>query len=120
MGLAMFAIKTPKQIRKSVDFKDRQGEYFHVWHKHPDLHTWIEELYLEKGGAHLFNKVNVRLTLDDLDRLERAIEEKLLPKTVIFTFGISDGSEMEDDLEFVAKARTAIHEGYSVYCQSNW
>jgi hypothetical protein len=60
------------------------------------------------------------LTAQDLDYLEDAIKTNRLPETTGFFFGATDGSEREDDLEFVAKARAAIAQGLYVYYTSWW
>ncbi|MGA1343720.1 MAG: hypothetical protein ACO33A_11895 [Hyphomonas sp.] len=44
----------------------------------------------------------------------KPIHTKLLPPMSGFFFGESDGSQIEDDLEFVAKARDAIAAGLTV------
>jgi hypothetical protein len=60
------------------------------------------------------------LTAADLDALEQDIRENRLPETEGFFFGASDGSEIDDDLEFVAKARAALAEGKTVFYRSWW
>ena len=76
--------------------------------------------YREKGGTKDFNCTNLQLTSDDIDALERAITSGTLPETCGFFFGASDGSEREDDLEFIAKARSALAKGFCVYYHSWW
>lgn len=121
MGLDMYAMMTAEQLDKEVDFKATDATEFHYWRKHPDLHGWMEQLYFDKGGtADCFNCVGVVLTADDLQHLEAAITGRTLPDTAGFFFGDSDGSEREDDLAFIAKARKAIAEGYTVYYDSWW
>lgn len=126
MGLDMFAYKVKKGlITESVDFeisdKEESNEDLHYWRKHPNLHGWMEDLYNKKGGsAPEFNCVNVQLTEEDLNELESSINDRNLPETVGFFFGASDGSETEDDLEFIRKAKEAIAEGYDVYYTSWW
>ena len=56
----------------------------------------------------------------DLDDLEVDIKDGNLPDTSGFFFGNSDGEEVDDDLEFVKKARQAIKEGKTVYYTSWW
>ena len=93
----------------------------HYWRKHANLHGWMEKLYREKGGsAHEFNCVAVALTREDLDRLEGDIKAKRLPYTTGFFFGESDGSELDDDLSFIAKAREALSARLTVYYSSWW
>ena len=66
------------------------------------------------------NCVNVQLTAGDLDDLELAIKANVLPETSGFFFGASDGSEGEDDLRFVAKAREALAANLIVFYTSWW
>lgn len=121
MGLDMYALTLDRQPESPVDFDGKEGAEIHYWRKHPNLHGWMQNLYYEKGGAEdSFNCVNLQLTADDLDELETAIREKALPDTRGFFFGISEGSEIEDDLEFVAKAREAISAGLTVFYTSWW
>lgn len=121
MGLDMYAFATQHAPTKPVDFKSAGDEQIHAWRKHPNLHGWMEQLYRAKGGrARTFNCVNLLLTDDDLNVLERAVRDGILPATEGFFFGESDGSEQESDLEFVAKARAAITSGLSVYYSSWW
>ena len=81
----------------------------------------MENLYRSKGGTdETFNCVGVRLDLHDLDALEQAVNDNSLPETHGFFFGVSDGSEKADDLEFIRKAREAIAEGDTVFYRSWW
>lgn len=121
MGLDMYAFTTTQTPETPVDFKVDDARELHYWRKHPDLHGWMRALYHAKGGADRdFNCAPVVLTLGDLDRLEAAIRSGSLPATNGFFFGTSDGSERDDDLAFIAKARTAIAEGCTVYYDSWW
>lgn len=49
-----------------------------------------------------------------------AFDIAALPKTVGFSFGDSDGTEIEDDLKFVAEARVEIAKGNAVVYDSGW
>lgn len=125
MGLDMFAYKTPKKISKKVDFDVDENaiQELHYWRKHPNLHGWMEQLYRKKGGeSESFNCVNVKLTSRDLAKLEKAIKENHLPATTGFFFGQSqiDAEEVNEDLQFVEDAKTAIKEGNSVFYTSWW
>jgi len=121
MGLDMYANTTNRRISSPVDFKGRDSDpLIHQWRKHPNLHGWMEELYRRKGGKQQFNCTTVQLTSDDVDSLERAIETGALPETVGFFFGVTDGTEKDDDLEFIAKARAALADGLTVYYHSWW
>lgn len=121
MGLDMYAQVTKHQPELAVDFDPPESTQLHYWRKHPNLHGWMEALYREKGGVdESFNCVNLQLTEDDLARLEADINAKRLPPTSGFFFGESDGSEIEDDLKFVAKAREALAAGLTVFYSSWW
>ncbi len=121
MGLDMFALTTTEKLASEVDFQNQQHEKLHYSRKHPDLHGWMENLYREKdGSADSFNVVRMVLTPSDLDRLEADIRARRLPETGGPFFGESDGSETDDDLSFVAKAREAIAAGLTVYYTSWW
>jgi hypothetical protein len=64
--------------------------------------------------------VNLLLTEEDLDALESDIRAGKLPQTFGFFFGESDGSELDDDLQFIAKARSAMATNLSVVYSSWW
>ncbi len=121
MGLDMYAHFLFDAPATAVDFEVANYGELHYWRKHPNLHGWMERLYREKGGQDAsFNCVNLLLTAEDLDRLEADIRSRSLPPTSGFFFGESDGSEVEDDLRFIAKARSAIAEGLTVFYSSWW
>ena len=77
--------------------------------------------YRAKGGVDRdFNCAPVVLTQEDLIDLQLAIEDDKLPHTTGFFFGRSDGSEQENDLEFVRKALAEVEAGRTVYYTSWW
>jgi hypothetical protein len=121
MGLDMYACILEKAPPSQVDFKGEDAAKLHYWRKHPNLHGWMEQLYRDKGGAEeIFNCVNVQLSAGDLDDLELAIKSNALPETAGFFFGVSDGSEINDDLVFIAKARQALAYSKTVFYSSWW
>jgi hypothetical protein len=121
MGLDMYAYALTRAPEREVDFKADDGAEIHYWRKHPNLHGWMERLYREKGGEDdAFNCVNLQLTREDLNALEADIHAGNLPPTCGFFFGESDGTERDDDLQFVAKAREAIAAGLTVFYSSWW
>lgn len=122
MGLDQFAFVRASRPATPVDFDSAEDDTeLHYWRKHPNLQGWMEKLYRRKGGKdESFNCVPVELTGEDLDALEMAVRGNELPETTGFFFGRSDGSEVEDDLKFIRKAREAIAEGKAVFYYSWW
>ena len=56
MGLDMYIYQTPKNnvASNGTDIVNddnviREEDFFY-WRKHPNLHGWFEQLYLDKGG----------------------------------------------------------------------
>lgn len=122
MGLDMYAFMRMEKLPAQVDFNEMPADcQLHYWRKHPNLHGWMEDLYREKGGsADSFNCVAVQLTAEDLHALEDAVRTGTLSETSGFFFGESDGSERDDDLDFIAKARRALTIGWYVFYTSWW
>jgi len=126
MGLDMYAwrVKAENAVG-DFDFngndENKPIELFY-WRKHHDLHGWMENLYASKGGDHEFNCIPVRLTLEDLDNLEKDIRSKMLPETRGFFFGDNPPDEESNlrDLDFIEEARDAIEAGDAVYYDSWW
>ena len=101
------------------------------WRKHPNLHGWMERLWIDKGRPGfeedaadrdpMFNGVELELTAEDLDALERAVKKRQLPKTSGFFFGDdADRHYYENDLEFIRKARSELFFGLKVFYNSSW
>ena len=102
------------------------------WRKHPNLHGWMEQLWENKGrpgsapdhpfgdGA-MFNGIELELTAEDLDALERAVVHGQLPSTHGFFFGDNaDEHYRESDLEFIKNARAELFFGLKVFYNSSW
>jgi hypothetical protein len=97
------------------------------WRKHPNLHGWMEKLWISKGrpresvGWPIFNGIELELTWDDLDKLEKDIRQGKLPDTEGFFFGNpSDNYYYEQDLEFVNNAKAEVFLGLKVFYNSSW
>ena len=118
MGLDMYAYTAAKA---EADYETGQRELAY-WRKHPNLHGWMERLAeSKKVEYHSFNGVELELTWEDLDELERAITHNQLPPTQGFFFGNeSDDFYKEQDLEFVKKARAELFMGLKVFYNSSW
>ena len=122
MGLDQYAFTTTMKLSAKVDFAHPEdAKELHYWRKHPNLHGWMEMLYHRAGGRDRdFNTSPVILDAAILDALEKVVALDLLPVTEGFFFGRSDGSERDDDLEFIEKARKAIADGETVFYVAWW
>jgi hypothetical protein len=79
----------------------------------------MEKLYRTKGGmAEDFNVVGVELTSEDLDALERDLQEGKLPHTEGFFFGRSAPEDKTWTIGFIALARDTIANGKHLYYTS--
>ena len=130
MGLDMFAYKTRTPAGSKCNARDGKidemgSEILHYWCKHPNLHGWMEALYLDNGGSVTgewtdFNCNSVELDEDDLMRLEDAVKNDELPETEGFFFGETQDYHKAEDLQFIAKAREALTAGFHVFYTSWW
>lgn len=137
MGLDMYAYVAAKAGQQSEFYDGAQfdkdiGEYVNstvtkpreiaYWRKHPNLHGWMERLAESKGLEYSsFNGVEMELTNEDLDNLERAVTHGELPATRGFFFG--DGADdyyRKHDLEFIKNARAELFLGLKVFYNSSW
>ena len=118
MGLDMYAYTAAKA---EADYETSQREIAY-WRKHPNLHGWMERLAESKNVQYnTFNGVELELTWEDLDELERAVTHGQLPSTQGFFFG-NEADELykEHDLEFIKKARAELFLGLKVFYNSSW
>ena len=103
------------------------------WRKHPNLHGWMEQLWIKKRNdagdpvvedaewGSSFNGVELELTWEDLDSLERDVKKRRLPTTSGFFFGNpSDQHYYDADLEFIRKAKAELFCGLKVFYNSSW
>ena len=142
MGLDMYAYVASKkgqqnEYYETAEFDKTVNEFVSTtvtkpyeiayWRKHPNLHGWMEQLWVSKGrprqsvGWPIFNGIELELTWDDLDNLERAIRNGQLPDTEGFFFGKpSDNHYYEQDLEFVNNAKAEVFLGLKVFYNSSW
>ena len=138
MGLDMYAYIGRKGQRD--EYYDQYGEddipedkkvskpiELAYWRKHPSLHGWMEQLWVQRGrpGQHTdypeFNGVELELSWQDVDDLERAIRSGKLPFTEGFFFGKpADNVYYEDDLKFCSDAKAEIFLGQKVFYNSSW
>ena len=118
MGLDMYAYTAAKA---EADYETSQREIAY-WRKHPNLHGWMERLAESKNVQYnTFNGVELELTWEDLDELERAVTHGQLPSTQGFFFGNeADEHYKEDDLAFIKRARAELFLGLKVFYNSSW
>ena len=123
MGLVQYA--TARRGEAKTD--DEGFKYYEdsmelaYWRKHPNLQGWMESLWNVKGNDGEFNCQDLELTLDDLDNLEKSLDNEALPQTAGFFFGDdADEHHAEQDREFIVQARAAIKQGYKVVYSSWW
>ena len=122
-------------------YAESKGEQISLadWRKHNRLQGWMEELWIEKGRPNAltednpmgdFNCIPLRLTSEDIDDLEEAINNFDLPETGGFFFG-SDSYFWEDengqqypeneyfykqaDLDFIRSARKHLEKGDKIF-----
>ena len=124
MGLDMYAYTATKT---EADYEKEQREIAY-WRKHPNLHGWMKQLWeykmMDLGESiddRTFNGIELELDWQDIDELERDINEVKLPETSGFFFG--DGADeyyKEKDLEFVKRARAELFLGLKVFYNSSW
>lgn len=116
MGLDQFAYTAAKEQSWG---DSRELSY---WRKHPNLQGWMENLFFAKGGkCDTFNGVELELTWEDLDQLEKDIQNNNLPETTGFFFGSnSDYHYKEQDLQFIRQAKAEIFSGLKVFYNSSW
>ena len=109
---------------KATVAKPREIAY---WRKHPNLQGWMEQLWEKKmqlagqDNPHSFNGIELELTWEDLEELERAVTHNQLPDTQGFFFGNpADDHYREHDLQFIREARAELFLGLKVFYNSSW
>jgi hypothetical protein len=148
MGLDMYAYVAANagqqgEFYEGAQFDKDSGDYVNpkvtkpreiaYWRKHPNLHGWMESLWKRKlhesnkqepednGWGSTFNGIELELTADDLDELERAVTHGQLPSTTGFFFGNdADDFYRESDLAFIKNARAELFFGLKVFYNSSW
>ena len=134
-----------REFYATSEFNEETGEYgsatveqpreIAYWRKHPNLHGWMEQLWRNKkysvqptdasapveSDSDMFNGIEMELTAEDLDELERAVTHRQLPATSGFFFGNdSDQHYYDSDLAFIKAARTEMFMGLKVFYNSSW
>ena len=98
-------------------------QQFCYWRKHANLNEWMTQLAVKRGvvkEAIEFNCVDLVLTPEDIDSLEKSIAEDDLPHGAGFFWGQSHPEDTETDKQFIADARKALAEGHQVIYSCWW
>lgn len=119
-----------KTVPKTIDIA--------YWRKHPNLQGWMERLWWSRIGVPVsegaqfeqdkyppgdFNGMELELTWQDLDQLEKDIIGERVSKldTKGFFFGNpSDVHYREYDLQFIKDAKAQLFLGLKVFYNSSW
>lgn len=117
MGLDQYCFKAPSKILSSdVGFSEDcqaiQPSEVMYWRKNNALHNWMHNLYLAKGGTEEFNCVPVRLTKEDIEKLNEDIHFNKLVPTSGFFFGalVYDEEDKALDMDFCTKALKVLQD----------
>ncbi len=110
MGLDMYAFKS-KAKRATLTRKDRDElEEFFYWRKHYELNKWMNELGKKKPvGLYL------ELEEKDINGLEMEMFAKTLFESKDKRKDHDDEWIIEQDKEFIRRAKEALSEGYRVF-----
>ncbi len=119
MGLDQYAYVASKA---NSDWDNHQEIAY--WRKHPNLQGWMEKLAERKQLKYdTFNGVELELTWDDIDDLEKDIKSDVVSimGTTGFFFGNpSDEYYREHDLKFCIDAKAELFLGRKVFYNSSW
>jgi hypothetical protein len=136
MGLDMYAYAAANEKQYSEFWAD--GEYdpdtkdyvntavskpkeLAYWRKHPNLHGWFHQEWINQGNTGDFNGDQLEIDWAMLERLESAVVNGELPGTSGFFFGEgADDYYRTQDLEFVRQARAELFLGLRVFYNSSW
>lgn len=121
MGLDQYAYIASKA---NTEWDDTSRQEIAYWRKHPNLQGYMEKLAEHKQVEYdVFNGVEIELTWDDIDQLEKDIMSGQVSElgTTGFFFGDpSDEYYREQDLEFCTNAKAELFLKRKVFYNSSW
>ena len=125
MGLDQFAYKVMNYIPESSinferDLHKQKYEDLYYWRKNYNLQTWMNKLYIDKGGRDEFNCKVLLLTMDDIKNLEQWLNENKDEENENEYDDEDDDEENEKELTFCELAIDAINNGYTIIYNSWW
>lgn len=121
MGLDQYAYVATKSLAEGrADTEERDLAY---WRKHGSLQRWMQKLWAKKGkhkNPDRFNGVELELTWEDLDALEKAVVNKRLPDGEHWYGSVNTDYYLERDLAFIKAARAELFMGLRVFYYPSW
>lgn len=115
MGLDMYLFK-----KKKIN-DEEEKELIGYWEKHPDLHRYIENLYIADGGKELFNCVDYILSEKEISEIIEKSKNRSFKKSEGgFFFGESMEEDNESTIKIMTDALKLLKEGYTIYYTSWW
>lgn len=115
--------KPPDQRRPMEDGFELSEKTLQLgyWRKHPNLHGYIVQTF----AHNIDNCEPIDLSADDLQKIIDAVARNALPYTEGFFFGVSDGTERDEDiriftaaLEWLRTKETGVSR--AVYYRASW
>lgn len=107
--------------------RDSNGESSEIscWRKHNALQGWMEKLWSIKTGKPEsdLNCQELKLEMEDLNKLEKAVLDNDLPQTEGFFFGSDsryDDYQKKETMKFIMEAKLALSEGDEVFYSCWW
>lgn len=118
MALRQYGIATKERIEQETDIYATGTETLCSWRDRLNLDSWFTKLYSQKGGVGQdLCSILVKLSVQDLDRLEQAIKQNDL-SSIDDLFCHFNAYDSETGLDFISTAKAKIKEGYTVYYYS--
>ena len=121
----MLTLPTNEERRAFAELHRIKDEVHEIayWRKHADLNEWMTRLAVKKGVVKEerdFNCTDLVLTPEDIDALERDLQEDALPHGEGFFWGASTPEDRVDDENFIIEARKAFADGKQVIYSCWW
>ena len=122
--------KMQKNIRDKADKRIAEIEQIEdigYWRKHPDLHGYLEDLYIERGGTGEFNCVELPLSEEDCEDIIELAKQRLkadkndVKHTQGFFFGETQLEQWEETISIFEKALNTVNfDIEEIYYDSWW
>lgn len=97
------------------------------WRKHADLHGYMEDLYIERGGTEEFNCVKLPLSKEDCEDIINFARERLetnedkVEHTTGFFFGQTQKEDWEETIKIFENALNTVNfDTEEIYYDSWW